>query len=97
MLRQVVIFLIRRPSILIHDLTQYKCYMRDVKCPSAPKEDNTTLSRLAVGRQCCVVHMVRRVYAKAPARESLPERAFVGTREAVGVCLDDSVASSEDC
>ena len=68
-----------------------------MKCPNAQKEDNTRVSRLATGRQCRVVHMVRRVYAKAPARESLPERAFVGTREAVGVCLDDSVASSEDC
>ena len=68
-----------------------------MKCPNSPKKDNSTISRLAIGRQCCIIHMVRRVHAKAPARERLPERAFIGTREAVGVCLDDSVASSEDC
>ena len=71
--------------------------MRDMKCPDSPKEDDTTVSRLAIGRQCCVVHMIRRIHSKAPTRERLPERTFVGTREAVDVCLDDSVASGEDC
>ena len=88
---------IRRPSIPVHSLTRYKCYMRDMRCPNAQKEDNTRVSRLATGRQCRVVHMVRRVDAKAPARKRLPERALVSTRVAVGVCLDDGVASSEDC
>ena len=71
--------------------------MRDTKFPNSPKENDTTVSRLAIGRQCCIVHMVRRVDAKAPAGKRLPERALVSTRVAVGVCLDDGVASSEDC
>ena len=70
--------------------------MRSMKCPNSPEENNTR-SRLATRRQCRVVHMVRRVDAKAPAGKRLPERALVSTRVAVGVCLDDGVASSEDC
>ena len=51
----------------------------------------------ALGGNIGVVDVVRGVDAKTAARERLPERALVSTRVAVGVCLDDGVASSEDC
>ena len=70
--------------------------MRDMRCPNAQKEDNTRVSRLATGRQCRVVHMVRRVDAKAPARERLPEQALVRARVAVRIRLDPGIAGRRE-